>query len=92
MKIRSLQGLEILDSRGRPTVAAICELENGARAQAHAPSGASTGKHEAHELRDGDSAWYAGKGVGQAVSNIGPGAVKVVQAGAASRQKFSSAR
>ena len=71
MKIRSLEGLEILDSRGRPTVAAICELDNGVRVQAHAPSGASTGKHEAHELRDGDSARYGGKGVRQAVSNIG---------------------
>ena len=71
MKIRSLTGLEILDSRGRPTVAAICELENGVRVQAHAPSGASTGKHEAHELRDGEAGRYGGKGVRQAVANVG---------------------
>jgi enolase len=70
MKIRSVKGFEVLDSRGRPTVAATCELEDGTRANAHAPSGASTGKHEAHELRDGDPAWYAGKGVRQAAANV----------------------
>ncbi len=70
MKIQRIAGLEILDSRGRPTVAAICELGDGTRVQAHAPSGASTGKHEAHELRDGDPAWYAGRGVRTAVANL----------------------
>lgn len=70
MKIQRIVGLEILDSRGRPTVAAICELSDGTRVQAHAPSGASTGKHEAHELRDGDPAWYAGRGVRTAVANL----------------------
>ncbi|MBY0504966.1 MAG: phosphopyruvate hydratase [Bryobacteraceae bacterium] len=70
MKIQAIHGWEILDSRGRPTVAALCELSDGTRAQAHAPSGASTGKHEAHELRDGDPLWYAGKGVGRAVAHV----------------------
>lgn len=70
MNIQHLTAWEILDSRGRPTVAAMCELADGTRAQAHAPSGASTGKHEAYELRDGDPARYAGKGVTQAVANV----------------------
>lgn len=70
MKIRALQAWEILDSRGRPTVAAACELANGLRAIAHAPSGASTGSHEAHELRDGDPRRYAGQGVLRAVSHV----------------------
>ena len=69
-RIRSVHAWEILDSRGRPTVAAACELEDGTRAQAHAPSGASTGRHEAVELRDGDPARYAGLGVRQAVTNV----------------------
>ncbi len=70
MKITAISAWEILDSRGRPTVAASCELADGTRVQAHAPSGASTGKHEAHELRDGDPAWYTGKGVGRAVAHV----------------------
>jgi enolase len=70
MNITAIRGLEILDSRGRPTVAAICELEDGTRVRADAPSGASTGKHEAHELRDGDAEWYAGKGVRLAVESV----------------------
>ncbi len=52
--IRNLQGMEILDSRGRPTVLARCELESGAYATASVPSGASRGSSEAFELRDGD--------------------------------------
>lgn len=68
--IRRIDSLEILDSRGRPTVAAFVELSDGTRAQAHAPSGASTGKHEALELRDGDPARYGGKGVRKAVAQV----------------------
>src|SRR5690349_15008070 len=68
--IAALNAYEILDSRGRPTVAAVCELTNGVRAKAHAPSGASTGKHEAIELRDSDHARYSGKGVLRAVRNV----------------------
>jgi enolase len=60
---------EVLDSRGTPTVEAEVMLEGGAVGRAIVPSGASTGAHEAHELRDGGSR-YMGKGVLQAVSNI----------------------
>jgi enolase len=68
--IATLHAYEILDSRGRPTVAVECELSNGARVKAHAPSGASTGKHEAVELRDKDHTRYGGKGVLRAVRNV----------------------
>jgi len=61
---------EILDSRGNPTVEVDILLSGGAFARAQVPSGASTGKHEALELRDGDKSRYAGKGVRQAVSNV----------------------
>ncbi|MCP9850032.1 phosphopyruvate hydratase [Cyanobium sp. Morenito 9A2] len=61
---------EVLDSRGTPTVEAEVLLEGGARGMAIVPSGASTGAHEAHELRDGDPSRYFGKGVTKAVSNI----------------------
>src|SRR5664279_4771015 len=61
---------EILDSRGNPTVEADVILESGARGRAAVPSGASTGEHEAVELRDGDKARYVGKGVLKAVDNV----------------------
>ena len=70
MKINAIHAREILDSRGTPTVAAEVILENGYRAEAAVPSGASTGEHEAVELRDGDPARYFGKGVLKAVSNV----------------------
>ena len=74
MKITKVLGYQVLDSRGRPTVAAAITLENGATHTARVPSGASTGKHEAKELRDGGSTisnkFYSGKSVNQAVSNI----------------------
>ena len=63
-------GREILDSRGNPTVEVDVVLENGAMGRAAVPSGASTGAHEAVELRDGDKARYLGKGVRKAVANI----------------------
>lgn len=69
-KIKAVTALEILDSRGNPTVRAGVELDDGSRGWANAPSGASTGVHEAHELRDGDPARYRGKGTLQAVENI----------------------
>src|SRR3954467_9206655 len=76
MKIERVRGLEILDSRGNPTVAAWVLLSGGAFAMAHAPSGASTGRHEAVELRDGGSR-YAGRGAQAAVEHVnrilGPG-------------------
>ncbi len=61
---------EILDSRGNPTVEADVVLANGARGRAAVPSGASTGEHEAAELRDGDPKRYLGKGVTEAVRNV----------------------
>jgi enolase len=63
-------GREVLDSRGNPTVEVQVELESGAIGQAIVPSGASTGAHEAVELRDGDKKRYGGKGVLKAVSNV----------------------
>ncbi len=69
-KIIKITGREILDSRGNPTVEAKVFLENGIWAKASAPSGASTGQHEAHELRDGDKKRYRGLGVLKAVKNI----------------------
>ncbi len=69
-QIELILGREILDSRGNPTVEADVILESGARGRAAVPSGASTGEHEALELRDGDKERYAGKGVLKAVNNI----------------------
>ena len=68
--IKSILAREILDSRGNPTVEADVTLENGTVGRAAVPSGASTGEHEALELRDGDKNRYLGKGVRQAVANI----------------------
>ena len=68
--IESLRGREVLDSRGNPTVEAEVGLSDGALGRAAVPSGASTGEHEAVELRDGDARRYLGKGVGKAVENI----------------------
>jgi enolase len=69
MKIAHIKARQILDSRGEPTIEAEVWLENGMFGRAAVPSGASTGKHEAHELRDGEQA-YGGKGVLKAVKNI----------------------
>jgi enolase len=63
-------GREILDSRGNPTVEVEVELESGARGRAAVPSGASTGKHEAVEKRDGDQERYNGKGVQEAIQGV----------------------
>jgi enolase len=69
-RIASVDAMEILDSRGNPTLRVFVELDNGVRAAASVPSGASTGKHEALELRDGDQARYHGKGVLRALANV----------------------
>src|SRR5690349_15348731 len=69
-EIAAIHAREILDSRGNPTVEADVVLEGGAMGRAAVPSGASTGEHEAVELRDGDKAHYMGKGVLNAVENI----------------------
>jgi enolase len=68
--IRKIIGREILDSRGNPTVEADVYLDGGAFGRAAVPSGASTGEHEAWELRDGDKKRYAGKSVSNAVRNV----------------------
>ena len=70
MRIAKITGREILDSRGNPTIEADVYLEGGAVGTAGVPSGASTGEHEAWELRDGDAKRYGGKGVLKAVENI----------------------
>jgi enolase len=68
--IESVEALEILDSRGNPTIEVVVELFGGATGRAAVPSGASTGEHEALELRDGDKKRYLGKGVQKAVKNV----------------------
>ncbi len=68
--IADIRGRQVLDSRGNPTVEAEVFLDGGASARAIVPSGASTGEHEAVELRDGDKSQYLGKGVLQAVANV----------------------
>ena len=70
MTIANIHAREILDSRGNPTVEVDVELEYGALGRAAVPSGASTGEHEAVELRDADSMRYLGKGVRKAVENV----------------------
>lgn len=70
MRIEKITGREILDSRGNPTVEVDVVLESGIMGRASVPSGASTGEHEALELRDGDKSRYGGKGVRRAVDHI----------------------
>lgn len=70
MKIKSIKGREILDSRGNPTVEVEVQLESGITGRASVPSGASTGENEALELRDNDKKRYGGKGVLKAVYNV----------------------
>ncbi|NQT91062.1 MAG: phosphopyruvate hydratase [Candidatus Omnitrophica bacterium] len=70
MKIKLIKARQILDSRGNPTVEVDCILEGGILGRAAVPSGASTGEHEAVELRDGDKSKYMGKGVTKAVANV----------------------
>src|SRR6478752_7667990 len=70
MEITKIIGREILDSRGNPTVEADVHLADGSRGRAAVPSGASTGEHEAVELRDGDKSRYLGKGTRKAAANI----------------------
>ena len=69
-KITAIDAFEILDSRGNPTVRVQLRLDNGIAVSASVPSGASTGEHEAVELRDGDKSRYGGKGVLKAVANV----------------------
>jgi enolase len=69
-KITAVSAMEILDSRGNPTLRAVVSLDNGISCSASVPSGASTGDNEAVELRDGDKKRYGGKGVLKAVANV----------------------
>jgi len=79
LTIAALKAREILDSRGNPTLEVDCILEGGALGRAAVPSGASTGEHEALELRDGDKARYGGKGVQKAAANVhGPIAARLL--------------
>src|SRR5215467_7259839 len=70
MRIEKIKAREVLDSRGNPTVEVDCTLDNGVFGRSIVPSGASTGEHEALELRDGDKKRYLGKGVLKAVGNV----------------------
>jgi len=70
MRIEKIKARQVLDSRGNPTVEVDCMLAGGVRGRAIVPSGASTGEHEALELRDGDKKRYLGKGVMKAVNNV----------------------
>lgn len=79
MKITAIHGRQILDSRGNPTVEADVIVENGVRGRAAVPSGASTGTHEALELRDGDQRRFNGKSVQKAVAAINEVLAPVLQ-------------
>ncbi len=85
--ITSLHARQILDSRGNPTLEAECTLSDGSFGRAAVPSGASTGTHEALELRDGDKKVYLGKSVLKAVSNVNGPIVKVMKGMDAGNQK-----
>jgi enolase len=84
--IKNIKAWEILDSRGNPTLEVEAELANGTRGSAAVPSGASTGKHEALELRDGDKARFGGKGVLKAVANVNGTIAKAIAGKDAARQ------
>jgi enolase len=86
--IKKIIGREILDSRGNPTVEVDVILESGAIGRAAVPSGASTGEHEAVELRDGDKGRYLGKGVLKAVSNVNKELNSALAGKDASKQKL----
>lgn len=87
-RILSVQGFELMDSRSNPTVGARVILEDGSCGFAISPSGASTGAYEAHEMRDGDSARYGGRGVLKAVSAINEIIAPVLKGIAADEQRL----
>ncbi|MEW6408408.1 MAG: phosphopyruvate hydratase [Patescibacteria group bacterium] len=87
MKIKNIRALEILDSRGNPTVACIIILENGIVARGYVPSGASTGSGEALELRDNDEKRFAGKGVLRACDNINETIFRALKGKDATKQR-----
>ncbi len=90
--IAEICGRQVLDSRGNPTVEAEVFLEGGASARAIVPSGASTGEHEAVELRDGDNQKYKGKGVLKAVENVNNEIAEALVGGDAADQRSLDAR
>ncbi len=85
--IQSIRAFEVLDSRGRPTVEAHIQLHNGVTVTAQAPSGASTGLSEAHELRDGDKRRHNGLGVQNAVDNVNTEIARALQGQSVLNQK-----
>jgi len=91
-RITQVHAREILDSRGNPTVEAEIRLESGAFGRAAVPSGASTGEHEALELRDGDKSRYLGKGVQSAVANVNGPLADVVRGLDATDQRAVDAK
>ncbi|HUJ20743.1 MAG TPA: phosphopyruvate hydratase [Bryobacteraceae bacterium] len=86
--IAKITGIEILDSRGNPTVEAEVVLSDGSVGRAAVPSGASTGEHEAVELRDGDAARYLGKGVRKAVEHVNREIAGALEGKDASHQRW----
>src|ERR1700683_986508 len=86
-KIITVRGRVIIDSRGNPTFEAEVDIESGAIGRAAVPSGASTGEHEANELRDGDKSRYSGKGVLKAVGHVNTEIAKAVAGMDASDQR-----
>jgi enolase len=86
-RITEITGLEILDSRGNPTIAVRVDLEDGFFGRAAVPSGASTGVREALELRDGDKTRYGGKGVQKAVNNVNGELASLLRGRDARRQR-----
>jgi len=86
-KIKNIKAIEILDSRGNPTVQTEVILENGLSAKASVPSGASTGVHEAHELRDDNENRYQGQGVLKAVNNVNKKIAKKLKGKQVTEQK-----
>ena len=90
--ITAIRGRQILDSRGNPTVEVDVQLADGSSGRAAVPSGASTGQHEAWELRDGDQSQYMGKGVRQAVDHINSVLAESLQGADALDQRAIDAR
>jgi enolase len=87
MKITNIRAQELLDSRGNPTVECTVTLENGISASAMVPSGASTGKYEALELRDGEKNRYLGRGVLKAIENVNTKIAQVIMGMEVENQK-----
>jgi Enolase len=81
--ITHIHAREILDSRGNPTIEADVRVESGALGRAAVPSGASTGEHEALELRDGDKSRFGGKSVRKAVANVNQKIAPILRTGCA---------